>query len=107
MKTRSALKEFMNAMGSLLNIAGNSSSHTSQEYGIQLYSRKDITPQQKDAITIGSDMKRIITRLDTLLSRLSTLGELSKESTTLEEITVDRQLAQQMYEHYRNVYFAN
>ena len=110
-KERRMWNTFLNSVCSLLSIVANplpSSQNTDQEfYGFELHTKTYFTPRQKDAITMGSDMKRIITRLDTLLSRLSTSREPSKEGTTLEEATVDRQLAQQMYEHYKNVYCTN
>lgn len=98
---------FLEGMGSVLDIFGASSANQSEysdpsEYKHPLYSREDLTPAQKDAIALASDMQRVGITLDDIIS-----GNSSSKDISIETATQGKQLVQKMCEHYRNVYIAN
>jgi len=69
------------------------------QYTHPLYSRTDITPEQKDAIALASDLKRMDKTLDTVITSNS-----ATEKFSVEEAKIGKDIAQGMYEHFRNIY---
>ena len=94
-------RAFVQGMGSVLDIFGTSPIRQTR-YSHPLYSRQELTPAQKEAIALASDWQRVGTTLDNVISGNSSNGDIS-----VEDATQGKQLVQQIYEHFRNVYVAN
>lgn len=92
-------RAFFRGMGSILDIFGNSFSTQTFAYGHLLYSRADLSPEQKDAIALASDWQRVDRSLDKIL-----LSESSNDDISVEDAKAGKPLVQQMYGHFRNVY---
>lgn len=98
---RNRWRAFFRGMGYVLDIF-SISSIIQLGYSPPLYSRNDLTSAQKDAIALASDWQRVERTLDKVLSGDSSPGNISVEGATQ-----GKQLVQQMYEHFRNVYVAD
>ena len=71
-------------------------------YNHPLYSRHDLTPEQKDVIAIASDLQRFDNNLDRIIS-----GDLSNGAFSVEDAKARKQLVQSMYNHFRDVYVSH
>jgi hypothetical protein len=69
------------------------------EYEHPLYSREDLSPEQKDAIALASDFQRADMSLDKIIA-----GEPSEENIPAKDAQAIKPFFKEMYAHYRNVY---
>ncbi len=89
-------RAFLEGMGSILDIFGNS-------FGPKtFYSRDDLTPEQKDAIGLASDWQRVDRTLDRILS-----GDSSNGNISVKDAKAGKKLVQQMYGHFKNIYVSH
>ena len=86
------LKAFFRGFGSLLDITGSSSKIEFYPWH-PIYPRKDLTPQQKDAIILASDVKRV----EKILEK-----ELLKGETPITEFKEEKNFIQMIYNYYKH-----
>ncbi|MFH1589854.1 MAG: hypothetical protein ABIB43_04775 [archaeon] len=98
---RNNWKDFLKGMGSVLDIFGNYFSKKNMN-GHPLYSRVDLTAEQKDSIGLASDWQRVDRNLDKII-----LGDSSNGDISVEDAKAGKQLIQQMYDNYKNVYISH
>ena len=96
---RNKVHVLLTGMGSALDLFGNSSNNSNIH---PLYSRDDLTSQQKDAIALASDWQRVDRSLDKLLSNNSSDGQIS-----VEDAKAGKAMALRMYGHFRNIYVSD
>ena len=88
---------FFQGMASVLELDIFRASSTDQfKRRHPLYSRKDLTPSQKDAAALASDWQRVDRTLDEILS-----GDRPNSDLSVEDAARGKQLVRQMYEHFR------
>jgi len=86
---------FFSGMGSVLNIFGNSIEPFSHPCG-------DLSPEQKEAIELASDIRRIDKNLDKIIS-----GDLSNAEMSEDDAKLGKKLAQKIYNHFRDIYISH
>ena len=89
-------------MDSVSYIFGSFSDLRTFGYNHPLYSRHDLTPEQKDAIAIASDFQRVGNTLDKVIS-----GDFGNGAFSVEDAKARKQLVQSMYNHFRDVYVSH
>nr|MBA4404863.1 hypothetical protein [Nanoarchaeum sp.] len=68
-------------------------------YHHPIYSRLDLTPEQKDAIALGSSWSRVGKHLESIISENTPEVNLSVQEATAGKIMVER-----MYNHFKSIY---
>ena len=99
---RNKWRAFFNGMGSVLEIFGNPFDTKTFEYSHQLYSKDNLTPEQKDAIELASVWQKVDKKLDNIIS-----GNLSNENISVENAKAGKLLVQQKYNHFMDVYVSH
>jgi hypothetical protein len=100
-KVRTFFGGFINSLGSLLNVFGNSPRNSLAENN-PIYSDNNLSSEQKDAIALASDWKRAGKELDKILS-----GESKTANFSLSNAKSERQIAQKVYNHLKEFYVAS
>jgi len=99
---RDKLRALLAGSGSILDISGDTPIDSNARNIHPLYSRKDLTHYQKDAVALASDWKRVEMNLDKILSDNSSDGQIS-----VEDARAGKAMAQKMYAHFRDIYFSD
>lgn len=95
---KTKLHSFFKGMSSIFDIYGGQSIKETS-YDNPLYSNENLTQNQKDAIALGSDWQRINLSLDQIIS-----GELESEGISIKDAIQSKELVQQMYGEFRDIY---
>jgi len=88
-------------MGSILDIFGTSFSQDNITTGNPLYSKSNLSPEQKNAVAIGATWHSMDKNLDKIIA-----GEVVSDTITVQDAIEGKKLTKVMYCSYRDIYAA-
>lgn len=93
-------RNYLIGAGSIIDLFPNQTKINIKKKHIHpLYSRKDLTLQQKQAISLASDLKRVNKTLDKIIS-----GNLLDKDISPEGAKERKQIASDWYNHFKKIY---
>ena len=88
-KRRRSLAGFLKGMGSIINLSGKQKNVTPD---CPVYNRSDLSSEQKDAVLLASDLQRVDTDLDKILS-----GDMKSKQLSVADARGGKKFIQQIY----------
>ena len=103
MQKRNKLHAYIRGIGSVLNIFNHNPMQLSSfQHNNPLYLRKDLTSEQRTAVSLASDLKRVCNRLDKIL-----LGKSLNRDISVENAGAGKLLVASAYNQFKNIYVSH